>query len=174
MPAPLPTQLSRRMRLFERKFVPEPNTGCSLWIGGVNEHDYGVFWNGYRLEKAHRFALRMSGVYVPDDADVCHTCDCPPCVNPDHLFVGDALANVRDMWAKSRATVLHHHGTAQSQAKLTDEKAAEIRRVYAAGLANQYELADTYGVSQKAIWRVVNNRGWLKPSGIAIERGRGL
>ncbi|HEV2155456.1 hypothetical protein [Bradyrhizobium sp.] len=166
---PLPTRQQR----FDRKWIPEPNCGCHIWIGGLNEHGYGVFWNGERLEKAHRFALKAAGVEVPDSADVLHRCDFPPCVNPDHLFVGDAFANVDDMWAKRRATVLRRRGTAQAHAKLTDEKAAEIRRAYTAFEANQYELAAIYGVSQRTIWNVINTRNWIAPSGVIVERGRG-
>lgn len=166
---PLPTRIER----FERKFIPEPNSGCWIWFGGVNEHGYGVFWNGEKLEKAHRFSLKHSGVIVPDDVDVCHSCDFPPCVNPEHLYCGDALSNVTDMWARKRATVRHQRGTAQSQAKISDEIAAEIRRSYAAREFDQRGLARRFGVSQTLIWRVLNNKNWTKPSGVVVETGRG-
>lgn len=162
-----------RYQRFEQKFIPEPNSGCWIWIGGTNEHGYGIFWNGEKLEKAHRYSLKCSGVEVPDDVDVLHRCDFPPCVNHEHLYCGDALLNVTDMWDRKRATVQRRCGTAQTQAKLNDEKAAEIRGFYSLGLFNQYELADRYGVSQGCIWRVVNNKNWLKPSGVIVETGRG-
>jgi hypothetical protein len=85
-------------------------SGCWLWFAGSNEHGYGVFWNGSRLEKAHRFAYRAFVGSLADDADLCHRCDTPACVNPSHLFVGNALSNVTDMWAKSRATVQWRRG----------------------------------------------------------------
>lgn len=161
-----------RIRRFEAKTTPLVWTDCVAWIGGTNEHGYGVFWNGARLEKAHRFALRASGVFVPDDSDVCHTCDNPFCVNAAHLFVGDAQANVTDMWAKSRATVLRHCGTQNYAAKLDDRKVADIRAKYAAGGWTQYELADLYGVSQRAVWNVIHYTNWKRPSGLVVERGR--
>lgn len=169
-----PAPTVERFHRFEAKFIPEPNSGCWLWIGGVNEHGYGIFWNGNRLEKAHRFALRA--YREPDldpEADVCHRCDNPACVNPDHLFAGDAQANTDDMWAKQRATVQRRIGTAQTQAKLDDQKADDIRHLYRTTPLTQYDIADLYGVSQSVIWAVVNKKRWSRPSGVIVETGRG-
>lgn len=52
---------------------------------------------------AHRFAWEMTSGPVPDGLEVCHSCDNPPCCNPNHLFLGDARANARDMVEKGRA-----------------------------------------------------------------------
>lgn len=164
---------SDRRSRFARKVVKAGPAECWLWQAGVNEHGYGVFWNGERLEKAHRFALRAEGVRVDADADVCHTCDNPPCVNPSHLFVGTAQTNNDDMWNKARATVIRRRGTAQNQAKLTDEKAAEIRALWATGDWKQRDLADIYGVSQRLIWNVIHAKNWFAASGKIIEYGRG-
>jgi len=153
--------------------MPEPNSGCVLWLAGTNEHGYGVFWNGVRLEKAHRFALRCSGIDPAADADVCHKCDTPACVNPQHLFVGATQDNVDDMWAKNRATVQYRRGTAQTQAKLDDVKAAEIRHLWARGGLKQRDIAVMYGVSQRAVWNVIHKLNWFAESGVVIERGRG-
>lgn len=169
-----PAPTTERFHRFEAKFIPEPNSGCWLWIGGVNEHGYGIFWNGNRLEKAHRFALRA--YREPDldpEADVCHRCDNPACVNPEHLFVGDAQANVDDMWSKQRATVIIRRGTAQTQAKLSDEKVERIRYLYATSGITQYELADMFGVVQSTIWSAIHGKRWAKKSGVEIETGRG-
>lgn len=154
--------------------MPEPMSGCWLWIGGVNEHGYGVFWNGERLEKAHRFSFRAHKGFIEDDEDCRHSCDNPPCVNPDHLHAGSTLANVHDMWHRSRATVQIRRGTAQVQAKLTDEKAAAIREAYATGAVTQYELAEQHGVHQRTIFNVIHQLNWTAPSGLTLETGRGF
>lgn len=162
-----------RLRRFFEKTTPIPFCGCLVWLGGTNEHGYGVFWNGERLEKAHRFALRAAGVDLPDWLHVCHKCDTPPCVNPDHLFVGDALDNTADMWSKHRATVQKRRGTAQSQAKLTDDDAARIRRLWSTGRVKQRDLAAEFGVSQRLVWNVIHGKNWFADSGVIIEKGRG-
>ena len=169
-----PAPTADRIRRFQAKYIPEPNSGCWLWIGGVNEHGYGVFWNGLRLEKAHRFSLRVwNDPNLTQDEDVLHKCDTPACVNPSHLVAGSTQDNVDDMWAKSRATVQTRYGTSQTQAKLDWSKATEIRRLYAAGLYKQRDLAAVYDVAQSQIWKVVNFKGWTRPFGVEIERGRG-
>lgn len=171
MPNPPPT--SARIERFLAKTQDVQFCGCRIWLGGSNEHGYGVFWNGARLEKAHRFALRAEGVEVPDNADVLHKCDVPACVNPNHLFVGDAQANVEDMWKKSRATVRSMRGAAQAQAKLTDDKADEIRALWRTGRFRQRDLAAKYGVSQRLVWNVIHGKNWANPTGVVVQRGRG-
>lgn len=168
-----PKVTAERFARFEAKTMPVPFSGCVIWLAGTNEHGYGIFWNGERLEKAHRFALRAHGVILPDYADVCHKCDTPACVNPLHVFMGTAQANTDDMWAKSRATVQKRRGTAQTQAKLTDETADEIRRLWATGLYKQRDIAADFGVSQRAVWNVIHRKNWFAESGVVVEKGRG-
>jgi hypothetical protein len=159
-----------RLRRFEAKCIPEPMSGCKLWFGGCNEHGYGVFWNGERLEKAHRFAYRAAGHVLWTCEDLRHHCDTPSCVEPAHLVPGSTQENVNDMWRRRRAVVLHRRGTAQTQAKLTDEKATAIR---ARRGENQRKLAAEFGVSQRLVWNILHGKNWTRPSGIKVERGRG-
>lgn len=163
---------AERIRRFEAKFMPEPMSGCWLWMAGSNEHGYGVFWNGERLEKAHRFSFRAyKGVLWRTD-DCRHVCDNPACVNPDHLLSGSAKDNTGDMWRRHRATVIYRRGTAQAQAKLNDDDAIAIRLLYSHG-EKQRDIASLFGVSQRLVWNVIHFRNWFSPSGITVERGRG-
>lgn len=168
---PLVTEF--RVDRFVSKFCEEAISGCFLWNAGINEHGYGVFWNGERLEKAHRFALRAAGVAVPDTADVCHRCDNPACVNPSHLFVADAATNVADMWSKRRATVVVCSGEAQASSKLTDLSVFEIRMLWLSGRYKQRDIARRFSVSQRTVWRVVHHKNWRSVSGVDIQTGRG-
>jgi hypothetical protein len=89
---------------FWDKVSPEPNSGCWLWTGGL-ANGYAVIQRGKRGEgliKAHRLALTLSGVNVPDDLLVCHSCDVPLCVNPAHLYVGTQSDNMRDSHRRKR------------------------------------------------------------------------
>lgn len=83
---------------------PEPNTGCWLWEGAFNNKGYGQVWNAEkrRLIYAHRLAYLSVRGEIGPGLVVCHRCDFPPCVNPDHLFCGTIQDNSRDMVRKKR------------------------------------------------------------------------
>ena len=166
---PTPERIARFMAKVDKRGEDQ----CWPWLGGGNEHGYGVFWNGERLEKAPRFSFRAF-VTVLARTQVCrHTCDNPACVNPAHLVAGTTQDNVNDMWSRKRATVQLRRGVSQTQAKLDDSAAAEIRAKWAAGGVKQRELAAEFGVSQRMIWNVIHGKNWFAPSGVVIVRGVG-
>ena len=98
---------------------------------------------------------------IPEGMLVLHRCDNPPCVRPDHLFLGTQADNMRDMTAKGR-----RKGPERplGPRKLTYEQVAAIRRLYRSGKANQYELATTFGVSQSQVSNIVRGWQWREPT----------
>lgn len=89
------------------KFVsPEPNSGCWLWEGSTDKRGYGQLRLSSSgpgsLAYATHVSLALAGRHVPSGKCACHHCDNPPCVNPDHLFIGTQLDNMRDAKAKGR------------------------------------------------------------------------
>jgi hypothetical protein len=90
---------------------------------------------------------------------VCHACDNPPCVNPDHLWLGTNADNVRDAREKGRPRVIPRiTGVAHHAAKLNPEKVAEIRRLQ--GIVGPKELGRRYGVSHGAIQHIFQGKTW--------------
>ena len=75
---------------------------CWEWTAAKNEKGYGVFGIGKETDKAHRISYRLLVSEIPQGLFVCHKCDNPKCVNPDHLFLGTAQDNVKDMILKKR------------------------------------------------------------------------
>ena len=88
---------------FAVKYIPEPNSGCWLWLGARDPRGYGrlsaVTW-GQSL--AHRVSYELHVGTVPAGLFVCHHCDIPPCVNPEHLFVGTQIDNMVDLARKGK------------------------------------------------------------------------
>jgi hypothetical protein len=76
---------------------------CWEWAGARNSDGYGKSYAGSGYRMAHRVAWESSFGPIPDGLFVLHRCDNPPCVRPDHLFLGTNTDNVRDSVAKGRA-----------------------------------------------------------------------
>lgn len=154
MPMP-PKDLSTS---FHEKIMPEPNSGCWLWTGAIQNKGYGHIGNKTRGEHllAHRVSWMLYHGPIPDGLCVLHKCDVTYCVSPDHLFLGTQADNLADMRAKKR----HPFGEKNGMAKLTKPEVMAIRRVYRAGGVTQYKLADQYGVTQSAISNIVRYRRW--------------
>jgi len=68
---------------------------CWLWKGSTNSKGYGRFFVAGRQVYAHRVAWSLAGRDAPRDRFICHTCDTPACVNPDHLILGDITTSNR-------------------------------------------------------------------------------
>jgi hypothetical protein len=100
-----------RVSLPERFWAKVERRGadeCWPWTKGTDRQGYGRFQVGKRSEKAHRqaWSLAHPTVELHSSDHICHRCDNPPCCNPAHLYRGNHAANMRDMVARGRQTVL--------------------------------------------------------------------
>jgi len=136
----------RRLTPAEDRFWPKVDKSgdCWLWMSYRNKNGYGVLASGRHGhqvdELAHRIAWRATNGPIPEGLKVLHHCDNPPCVRPDHLFLGTQADNVADMAAKGRG----RHG------RLTDD---EVRFIRSSQLP-QRSLADLFNFSPSNISRV--------------------
>lgn len=100
--------------LFERfwRYVAKGD-GCWLWVGSKNGPGYGKIGaggKGGRTVMAHRISWEIANGPVPEGLHVCHHCDVPACVRPDHLFVGTRSDNMRDAESKGRVKHTGYRG----------------------------------------------------------------
>ena len=86
--------------------MPEPNTGCWLWSGSISYRGYGLVTQDEKTRLAHRASYELHKGPIADGLFVCHKCDVPSCINPDHLFVGSQTDNMADARRKGRKYVL--------------------------------------------------------------------
>lgn len=124
---------------------------CWQWTGGTSGKDRRAAFDGRR---AARVLWEMLHGSIPEGMWVCHHCDNPGCVRPDHLFLGTRADNMRDAYAKGRTALQREgalpRGSTHHMAKLTEQDVVEIRARLAAG-ARQHELAQEKGVSKATI-----------------------
>lgn len=91
------------IKRIEEGSIPEPNSGCWLWLGGTNAKGYAHFKYDNVQRRANRFSWEAHKGPIPDGLHVLHSCDNRLCVNPDHLFLGTNQDNVDDKIKKGRA-----------------------------------------------------------------------
>lgn len=70
---------------FELRFIPEPMSGCWLWIGSYDRNGYGRFWADGGHTQAHIISYEEENGPVPEGLELDHKCRVRCCVNPQHL-----------------------------------------------------------------------------------------
>lgn len=133
--------------------------GCWEWAANRQVAGYGQFTIRDGVPTvAHRVSFALTYGPIPPGGVVCHTCDNPPCVRPDHLFLGTQADNAADMFAKGRQGI-RHHGEAKPSARLTEAEVREIRAA-PAHFGVLRELSRQYGVSNTTIRKIRTGEKW--------------
>jgi hypothetical protein len=164
----------------------EKSERCWTWMGNKGRGGYGQFRVGSKMVRSHRFSWMEVHGSISEDLFVCHTCDNPSCVRPDHLFLGTAADNSNDKVAKGRQaqgdnTIYrkypekrmigdknpsrshpesHPRGERHGMAKITESDVLKIREMYATGEHTQRNLAKQFGVTQTLVHFIVKRLKW--------------
>ena len=145
---------------FWKKVRKEPN-GCWPFIGGLNTSGYGNFSLNKRYStNASRVAYLLCRGPIPLGMVVCHQCDNPACVRPDHLFLGTPADNTRDAAQKGRMA----HGEKHPAHKIRGADVIQIRQKYNSGIPTRI-IAREYGLAQNHVARILRGTAWSRIGG---------
>lgn len=143
--------VQERFYLYTKR-TPE----CWLWVGFKDPNGYGRLNIAGIPMLASRLSYQLHFGDIPDGKYVCHKCDNPSCVNPEHLFLGTQRDNVADMISKGRARKRGMPGTEHPASKLDEDAVREIRR----SDQTDAELAERFQVSRPTIHAVRKRKTW--------------
>lgn len=143
---------------------------CWPWSGKPNSAGYGRLFLGQRSLLTHRIAFTLSNSSIPNDLLVCHRCDFRLCCRPEHLFLGDHVANARDMVSKGRGcsedrATFHRYphlaprGEAHKKSKLKEAEVLQIRAFL--GTKSQHEIAALFNISQATVSLIARKKSWV-------------
>jgi hypothetical protein len=141
-------------RFWQKVWVPSAKA-CWPWQGAKDRQGYGFIKRKDGVQyRAHRLSYEMYQGPIPPGGLVCHHCDNPSCVNPNHLFVGTPVDNARDMVRKNRHCRLC--GEKNPMAKLTDAQVIQIRR----DKRSHINIAKDFAISVYQIKSIRSGRCW--------------
>lgn len=141
-----------------------PEEQCILWEKGKDDEGYGMAWSKGQSRRASRLAWELFRGPIPKGVFVCHSCDTPPCINIDHLFLGTPADNTHDALAKGRLHGTHHgnglQGEQHPMSRLTAKEVLAIRKAYRSRKVTLKALGKQYGVYYTTIQKIVNGKIW--------------
>lgn len=133
---------------------------CWEWQAYRHPEGYGKYKaSATSLISAHRYIYMELFGRLPSTLLVCHKCNNPSCVNPNHLYAGTNQDNTNDREAAGRGITFIKRGSQYGNAKLNEEKVAVIKQRLAAGHVSN-EIAKDYGVSIALISMIKHGRNW--------------
>lgn len=171
----------------EARFWAKVHKGdtCWIWTANKNRSGYGRFRFHGDYYFAHRFSFLLAYGHIDPNMYVCHRCDNPACVRPDHLFMGLPKANAQDRDAKGRAATGDRHwtrqhpervprglnngaytrpdrvlrGEANGQSKLDATQVARLKARIRDGATDKV-IAAEFGVHVATVWCIRTGRNW--------------
>lgn len=149
-------------RLLRFIQMPADPSDCWLWIGARNKKGYGLIHilggiYDFMPNSCHRLAHRIAYQEFKGSIqgwDVLHRCDNPPCVNPDHLYLGTDADNTADKVNRGRLVV--QKGVKHHAAKLTEDQVRAIR----ADPRTYKQVAIALGMNASWIYEIKKGTGW--------------
>ncbi len=152
-----PPKISAAKRIKDHSYH-EPSTGCWIWVGSKTSDGYAKIWFEGKMCRANRVSYETF-IGPTNDLHVCHHCDNPLCVRPDHLFLGTDADNVKDKCSKGRASGGSMPGDKHPGHVLTTDQVEEIRSTEVVR-GTVTLLAKKFGVDKTTISRILRGKTW--------------
>lgn len=130
---------------IRRSYKVCPVTGCFNWIRDRSMAGYGRISYLSKRIYAHRLVWTLHNGPIPRHLHVCHHCDNPRCVNPDHLFLGTNHDNIKDKQIKGRAAK-----------KLTHQEIIEIRN----DPRSSAQVAKSFKIDASMVRLIRSRKSW--------------
>lgn len=149
----------------------EKTENCWNWTGSKTK-GYGKLGRNGKTVYAHRAVYEDIHGPISEGMHVCHTCDNPACVNPDHLWLGTPEDNIRDMHEKGRWELKnprYFRGDEHPGAKLTERDVIQIREARMTGVTCAM-LADRFNVGSETIRLISTGQAWSHVGGPLTRR----
>lgn len=162
-------------RFWSKVDKSQATTDCWIWIGAKPKpprRQYGTFTVKRRPFRAHRWIFESIHGPLGVDIHVCHKCDNPACVRPDHLFSGTRSDNMKDCAKKGRNIMQTHphkshilklnfrpQGEIQGNSKLTNEIVRSIREMAGTGKSSS-EIAAVFNISSGHARKLISRKAW--------------
>jgi hypothetical protein len=138
----------------------DPVTGCWIWKWAKHDAGYGMKQHRGKVTRVHRIAYELFAGEIPVGLHVCHRCDCRPCCNPEHLFLGTDMDNQRDSQMKGRNKIPPPcPGSLNGFSKLTESSVAAIKSMLDAG-GRLVDIARKFCVHRCTIGDIKYGRRW--------------
>ena len=145
---------SLKCRLMSRIEIKD---SCWVWKGWVSPKGYGYIRVGNNCKSTHRVSYEVFIGDIEKGMCVCHTCDNPSCINPEHLWIGSNQDNAIDREKKGRGR--NNKGENHGRSKLKESDIPTILKLLEDGIY-QREIARRHGVHQATIFRVSKKKSW--------------
>ncbi len=141
---------------FWKRVNKSTNEKCWEWTGALDTGGYGTLSYQCKKKIASRLSYELTYGQIPPGFDVLHRCDNTKCVNPNHLFLGTQLDNMRDCVAKNRMP----KGSENPFSKLTESDVIRIRQLYSTGAMNGIQLANKFGIRSQTVYQIIHRQCW--------------
>lgn len=145
---------------FDALWIPEPNSGCWIWLGTVayprESYPRPCLRVGANNKFASRISFELSVGKIPDGKWILHKCDNSMCVNPAHLYAGTREENVRDAVSRRRL----RSGERHPKARLLESDIRLISRLRKRGWKIK-TLMEWFEVSRSSIWKIYKGKTWI-------------